>query len=715
MDRPLRALASSHRPRRARNAFAATCLAAITPAVPAFAGAGGLDPDPTFHVTRIDELLGTTGLSRVDGLNDDGDAVGAALVDGSWQAFVHTYEHGAMLLPPVAGMPNAAAADVADREADGTIVIVGVSGDANLEPFTGTRIATAWRYSTATGALLEAIEIGSVDGLPNSALVAVNPGGLAVGRSWDLGATQPMAWDAATNTLTAFSFPASPADVNAAGDVAGGRFVGDLSGSWTDLGIPAGSTGVGITGINASGRLVATCSMPFTDGAGFFVNGFAAWDGAWSILYAASRFDGGLAINDAGDMVGQAAAGAAQFPVVWIESSGVLRSIAGLVEPAAGFAPGSAACINAHGQVGGGHAAYLLTPLGVMIVAGDVNGDVSVDLSDLCAFLAAPVDLDEDGDADADDEVWLLERLASLGFVPADCNANGTPDTCDIEGGASADCNANGVPDECEADCDGDGVPDACEADCNANGTPDDCDIAAGTSADCNANGIPDECDGAETVEAAHAFEPPATLLSGSVFVHEIEIAEPGAIADVDVTLDIDYRIGDLIVRLVHEGVTVTLVDRPGHPANPLGNGQLGYRIVLDDEGTGPNIENVGNFGSPFEPIESPPAYRPSEALAAFEGLSRAGTWRLEVETVGFSPVNEMLAWSVRATDEGVEVPPCPCPTDVDGDGTTGFNDLVALLSVWGTCGDCAADVNGDGTVGFSDLTTVLAAFGDDC
>src|SRR5690606_28444905 len=31
-----------------------------------------------------------------------------------------------------------------------------------------------------------------------------------------------------------------------------------------------------------------------------------------------------------------------------------------------------------------------------------------------------------------------------------DCNSNGIPDECDVEGGASQDANGNGKPDECE-------------------------------------------------------------------------------------------------------------------------------------------------------------------------------------------------------------------------------------------------------------------------
>jgi len=119
----------------------------------------------------------------------------------------------------------------------------------------------------------------------------------------------------------------------------------------------------------------------------------------------------------------------------------------------------------------------------------------------------------------------------------ADCNANGTPDVCDIlisDGGlcdpgvrpdCASDCQnadplepGHGVPDVCEANCDGDAIPDFCQirdcppgdfscGDCNNNAVPDGCDIDASdpdgngfVSADCQGAGaigfgIPDECD----------------------------------------------------------------------------------------------------------------------------------------------------------------------------------------------------------------------------
>jgi endonuclease/exonuclease/phosphatase family metal-dependent hydrolase len=55
-------------------------------------------------------------------------------------------------------------------------------------------------------------------------------------------------------------------------------------------------------------------------------------------------------------------------------------------------------------------------------------------------------------------------------------------------------------------------------------------------------------------------------------------------------------------------------------------------------------------------------------------------------------------------------------PYDLDGDGTVGFNDLLAVLSAFGPCpappADCPADFDASGAVDFGDLLEILAAFG---
>ena len=100
------------------------------------------------------------------------------------------------------------------------------------------------------------------------------------------------------------------------------------------------------------------------------------------------------------------------------------------------------------------------------------------------AYLMAPIDCNGNGLADSYD-------ISNGGSQ--DCNLNGIPDECQLEGN---DCNSDGVPDVCEPDCDNDGVPDPCQAsvDCNDNGVPDSCDISGDLESDADADGIPDSC-----------------------------------------------------------------------------------------------------------------------------------------------------------------------------------------------------------------------------
>lgn len=63
--------------------------------------------------------------------------------------------------------------------------------------------------------------------------------------------------------------------------------------------------------------------------------------------------------------------------------------------------------------------------------------------------IASPVAFGEDGLG----ELYIVALNGQLfKIVPAtvpDCNVNGAPDGCDIEGGTSQDANSNGIPDEC--------------------------------------------------------------------------------------------------------------------------------------------------------------------------------------------------------------------------------------------------------------------------
>ncbi|MCX7963895.1 MAG: hypothetical protein N2644_05385 [Candidatus Sumerlaea chitinivorans] len=145
---------------------------------------------------------------------------------------------------------------------------------------------------------------------------------------------------------------------------------------------------------------------------------------------------------------------------------------------------------------------------------GDTTNEIACndDSCDLSSEVTLSVTAGEEyliriGGYDSDVGTYRMQLFGppALGLVP-DCNANGTPDECDITSGTSQDCNANGIPDECEPDCNGNGIADECDIssgsseDCNENGVPDECDLQSGASEDCNANGIPDECDIADGV-----------------------------------------------------------------------------------------------------------------------------------------------------------------------------------------------------------------------
>jgi len=53
-----------------------------------------------------------------------------------------------------------------------------------------------------------------------------------------------------------------------------------------------------------------------------------------------------------------------------------------------------------------------------------------------------------------------------------------------------------------------------------------------------------------------------------------------------------------------------------------------------------------------------------------------------------------------------------PCPADLDGSGDVGFDDLWALLAVWGPCAGCTEDLDGNGDVNFEDMLQLLSAWG---
>ena len=66
---------------------------------------------------------------------------------------------------------------------------------------------------------------------------------------------------------------------------------------------------------------------------------------------------------------------------------------------------------------------------------------------------------------------WIEASLDYIGALPADCNANGLLDSCEIAAGYSPDSNQNGVVDTCES------LLLDCPTDFNQNGSTDGADL----------------------------------------------------------------------------------------------------------------------------------------------------------------------------------------------------------------------------------------------
>ncbi len=672
-----------------------------------------LDEVPVYHVTRMAPMLEEifpgvqypTSTSR--GLNENGDLVGEAATGvGSTQAWVYTVEHGVTALPLPPGFVRSVPMDVSDRDANGEIMIVGGS-DRDL----WLSDATLWRFSTVTGEVLETRNIGILPGFDQCIAVGVNNGGTVVGFCEYVGPWSPLKYDVQVGVLEPFDFPTRPEALNNVGQVVGGRYRGDLNGNYVDLGIPPDCTSSVLLGINDLGWVSGRAGRPWTDGAGHFMASVTRFtEVGWHVLPALSPWDSGFDINTHGDLA--AGIGPSWYAQLYIAALDEYRLVGTYLAPEFFFDvdPRYAYAINDAAQIaasyGGG---LLLTPQGQMIIPGDVNGDVVVNLDDYCAWVADPIDLNGDGVIDPADEQWLIDRLGVFGFTVEDCNANGAGDHCDILDAISADCDENDIPDECQPDCSNDGVPDVCEADCNTNGQADPCDILDGSSLDCNANGVPDECDQGGVTNATNAFDPPINLEINDTVLDDMLVIDVGTIEDVDFTLDIRYRIGDLTVLLSHGDVTITILDRPGHPQDgPLGNGQFGYDIIVDDEGAGDYLENVGNFGSPFEHIESPPSYRPDEPLSTFDGMPSEGVWTVHIMTTeSWSPADTFIEWGLiitRAAD--------PAECDCSFANFANFFDCSNAPGI--PVGDACAcfDMDGDQDVDFADFGQFQLLFG---
>lgn len=186
-------------------------------------------------------------------------------------------------------------------------------------------------------------------------------------------------------------------------------------------------------------------------------------------------------------------------------------------------------------------------------------------------------------------------------------------------------------------------------------------------------------------------------------------------------TLDGDAATNAVIVS--HRGKVAQEGDSPADIGGFLLTGFGTAPVQIDDGG---NVLWFGDWDDP-DTTRDTGLFR-NQKLILQEGVSMAGIFLVSTVNSGESAFDlsnngKYLIAEVSLFDGATfngAILLAICAEDIDGDGSIGFNDLVALLGAYGSCDgdplyDPEADLDNDGCVGFSDLVTLLGAYGSPC
>lgn len=123
-------------------------------------------------------------------------------------------------------------------------------------------------------------------------------------------------------------------------------------------------------------------------------------------------------------------------------------------------------------------------------------------------------------------------------------------------------------------------------------------------------------------------------------------------INDLNVTVLVNHTwVGDLILDLTHveSGTTVRFVDRPGRTTTGFGCSGDNIDATLDDEAALP----VENQCQPTTPTIQG-TFIPNNPLAAFDGETVAGTWRLTAIDAAAGASGQLVEWCLGLTEESL-------------------------------------------------------------
>ncbi len=141
----------------------------------------------------------------------------------------------------------------------------------------------------------------------------------------------------------------------------------------------------------------------------------------------------------------------------------------------------------------------------------------------------------------------------------------------------------------------------------------------------------------------------------------DLVVANGGTITDLDVKLETTHTwVGDLIFTLTHvdSGNAVVFVDRPSRTTSGAGCAGNDINATLDDEAAAP-VESQCAGSAPT--ING--TFQPNNPLTAFDGLERAGTWRLTASDNAGADLGTVTRWCISGAVQGV------LPDNVFGDG----------------------------------------------
>lgn len=141
---------------------------------------------------------------------------------------------------------------------------------------------------------------------------------------------------------------------------------------------------------------------------------------------------------------------------------------------------------------------------------------------------------------------------------------------------------------------------------------------------------------------------------------HILSSTDTRVITDLDIRLNINHTmVGDISVRLEHQpsGKSITLINRPGHPASTYGCTVNHITAILDDE---------MSWSAEDKCLAVPPAiagsFIPDEPLNTFDGDLLAGQWKLTVIDNAQYDTGSLTSWCIFASVSPDPAQPTPTP-----------------------------------------------------